>query len=519
MNNTLLFVTAFKDIGRANRSNDKYFTWFYNLANNIAYNLVVFVEANIQCELLQKYTFRSNIYFADLNGAETFYHKYLLREEEIMQSDVYKNKIIRDRKELIEHTSAKYTMMTHTKVNFVKRSKQLFPSYAFYAWIDFGFVRDLVHVPKDINTSLLPHKILFDCLDSVPSDRIDANEMLSRDDIFLIGGAFIVHTSKVELLEYVYEKKIVESQANMISDDDQGLILQVYYDNPHLFHFTHSKKWFSLFTMVNTFDTILLSYDNAPNEHTKHFLHTLDANKWNYRMIGEGEVWKGFVNKLNGYLRSVSELPGDTLVVVSDARDVVCVRPPGAFKPGFVSYGGRIVVSMELFCEGYMSEDKTTGAQCIPLTNYWKHYTINEKPPRKFANSGLLAGYAKDLKHMFTWILENKYTDDQLGVCNYMNTFPQNVYADIHAELLHTTSYAICGGIVDVHTQAADSPTFAELLGSSSFFIHIPGQPFSKGQAYMYDSIVNTLTMLHNTKLNTVYKRPPPGWRETNNTY
>jgi hypothetical protein len=522
MDDAMIFVTAFKDIGRAYRSNDKYFTWFYNLASNIDYNLVVFIEQEIKYEILKKYKFGHNVCFVDFNSVETFYHKYLMREEEIIQSDIYKHKIPTVRKAQIEHTSAKYNMITHTKVNFVKHCKQLFPSHEFYTWIDFGYVRDLVHVPKNINTALLPHKIIFDCYDWMPSNRIDANEMLSRDDIFLACGSFIVHTSKVELLEDLYEKKIVEWQANMISDDDQSLILQVYFDNPHLFHLTHSKKWFSLFTMVNAFDTVLISYDNATNTNTKHFINTLDANIWNYRMIGEGERWEGFVQtRMTGYLRAISKLPSDTLVVLSDARDVVCVRPPNAFKTGFLSYGGRIIVSMELFCEGHMSEDKTSGLQCIPLTNYWKHYTIHdkEKPPRKFANAGLLAGYAKDLKHMFTWILENKYTDDQLGVCNYMNTFPQNVYADIHAELLHTTSYAVCSGIVDLKIQASDSPTFSEILGSSSFFIHVPGHPNSKGQKYLYDSIVSTLTMLNNTKLNTVYKRPPPGWHEINVLY
>jgi hypothetical protein len=248
------------------------------------------------------------------------------------------------------------------------------------------------------------------------------------------------------------------------------------------------------------------------------FIQTLDANQWNYKMIGKGETWLGFQNKINGYLLTVSKLPERTLVVLSDARDVLCMRCPDAFKTAFLSFGERIIISAEMFCEGHMDEDRTQGLQCIPLTNYWKHYTINVKPFRKFANAGLIAGYAKDLKTMFTWILENNYKDDQLGVCNYVNNFPEKVYMDIHAEILHTTSYAMCGGIVDSKLQASDSPTLAELLGSSAFFLHIPNQNGSKGQKFIYDSVCDTLKLLKHNKLNVLYERKPSKWNEKNNT-
>ena len=242
----IVFVTAFKDIGRKTRSNDVYYNYFFNLANNIEYKLVVFLEAKIKEELLQKYTFKSNIYFMEMNCVPTFYDKYLEKEEIIISSEIYKNKIPTMRKNLIEHTSAKYNLVNHYKINFIRASKTLFPTYDFYSWIDFGFLRDMKHLPKHINTTVLPKKIIYDCIKK-PGVRIDANEMLSSNDIYMAGGCYIIHSSLVEKLEDLWDKKIAEWQANYISDDDQSLVLQLYFDNPDLFFLTHSGQWFSLY--------------------------------------------------------------------------------------------------------------------------------------------------------------------------------------------------------------------------------------------------------------------------------
>ena len=260
---------------------------------------------------------------------------------------------------------------------------------------------------------------------------------------------------------------------------------------------------------------LLLTYDNAPTENTLFFIETVKQNKWNYKLIGEGEKWEGFKNKMNGYLRTVNELPDMQLVVLSDARDVVCLRPPNYFKDGFLSFGGRVLVSMELFCEGHMDEDKVSKKfQCIPLTQYW-NYNNPSRPNRKFVNSGLIAGYAKDIRHIWNWIIENNYKDDQLGLCNYMNTFPERVVADVHADMLHTSGLGINCGTINLKIQNADTPTLGELLGTGAFFLHIPGHAISKGQKFMYDTVVHMLKDLKGKKLTDAYGYSPLKWNET----
>jgi hypothetical protein len=261
---------------------------------------------------------------------------------------------------------------------------------------------------------------------------------------------------------------------------------------------------------------LLLTYDNAPTENTKFFIETLKQNKWNYKLIGEGELWEGFVKtRVSAYLRELSSLPDNQLVILTDARDVICLRPPNYFKDGFQSFGEKLVVSMELFCEGNMDEDKVSQKfQCIPLTQYWNYYNPS-RPNRKFANMGLLVGRVKDLRHCLSWIKENNYKDDQLGLCNYMNTFPERVSADVHAEMLHTSGLGINCGTINLKIQNTDSPTIGELLGTGAFFLHIPGHNISKGQKFMYDTVVQMLKDLKGKKLTDAYGYSPLKWNET----
>ena len=263
-------------------------------------------------------------------------------------------------------------------------------------------------------------------------------------------------------------------------------------------------------------EPIVIAYDNAPTENTEFFIDSLKKNKWNYKLIGVGDTWQNFVKtRVTAYLHELSQLPDEQLVVLSDARDVVCLRPPNYFKDGFLSFGRNIIVSMELFCEGQMDETKVTKKiQCVPLTKYWNYYSKQDRPNRKFANMGLLTGYANDLRHLLSWIIENNYTDDQLGLCNYMNTFPERSAADVNAELLHTSGFAINCGTLHLKVQSPDSPSLSELLGAGAFFLHIPGHAISKGQKFVYDAVVHMLKDLNGKKLTDAYGYSPLKWNE-----
>ena len=126
----ILFVTAFKDIGRSNwhvfnRTNEEYFNYFYNLANNIDYTLLIYLDDDVKNELISKYSFRKNIIFEKISNLNTFYQKYFEEEKKIINSEEFKKKIPNHRLGYnVETWSAEYNLINHSKINFVSDAKK-----------------------------------------------------------------------------------------------------------------------------------------------------------------------------------------------------------------------------------------------------------------------------------------------------------------------------------------------------------------------------------------------------------
>jgi hypothetical protein len=235
---------------------------------------------------------------------------------------------------------------------------------------------------------------------------------------------------------------------------------------------------------------LVITYDNAPTDGTRYFCKTMTNNSWEYKVIGEGEKWEGWRTRMIAYVRTLERLPPKKIVVLSDARDVFCIRGSKTFIKAFESYKKPVVTSMEIFCEAYdhWREELKTHVQCMTLASYWKHHGITSPHDRKFVNNGLVAGYASDLKDIYQWMYDNNYTDDQFGLGNYVITFPDKVATDCDAKLLHTSTFGVNAGVQYIHKQANDSPTLAELNGNRAYFLHISGQA-NKGQKLVYEQV------------------------------
>jgi hypothetical protein len=248
---------------------------------------------------------------------------------------------------------------------------------------------------------------------------------------------------------------------------------------------------------------LVVSFENnfEKNINSAFLKKTLDDNKWEYIFIGEGTEWKGFKTKIQIYYDYLQFLPDDKVVILSDARDVLCMRSPltfmDCFKTKNINLDNKIIISAEMFLIGHMdwTEEQISKVkqkdphffwQGVPLTKYWIYYKTIPLPTRKYVNSGLIVGKVKMLKQAFKWIIANNYNDDQLGFSCYTNEFPDRVHLDYNAEIVHTCVFGVNGGLYS-YKQNVDSPTFAELLGMSSYFLHIPGHIGSRGQKYVYD--------------------------------
>ena len=249
---TILFTTAFKNINRQqwtngqDRSINSYLKYFFNLVNNINYNLIVYLEKDT-INMLNSFPIKSNIIIRDINEVDTFYTKYYLSNKKIISSTEYQLKVPVNRKQDAAHWSAEYNLINHSKINFVKHSKELYPGYEYYSWIDFGCIRDTIgDVPKNINFNKLKPSILYLCLE-YPATQYSEEELIQTGEVFLAGSQFIVHRDLIELFEELWNEKLQEWDNKCICDDDQALVYQIYKDNPHLFDLFHSTEWFSLF--------------------------------------------------------------------------------------------------------------------------------------------------------------------------------------------------------------------------------------------------------------------------------
>lgn len=252
--NNILFVTAFKDINRSKyshytRTNDTYFYYFFNLVNNIKYKLVVYVENYIRDILLSKYEFKDNIIFMDLNKVDTFYKRYNEINKIIIASKFYQNKIPKSRKTNPEHCHAEYNSITNSKSNFLRDAKKNNSNYEFYAWVDFGCIRNSSSMPPSIDFTLLPKQITFHCFQK-PLNKRHEYDILTTWDIYFDGSQIIIHTSLIEIFDSLCNEKLKKWCEIIVTDDDQSLVLQIYYDHPELFNLIINDRWYSLLSSL-----------------------------------------------------------------------------------------------------------------------------------------------------------------------------------------------------------------------------------------------------------------------------
>ena len=233
---------------------------------------------------------------------------------------------------------------------------------------------------------------------------------------------------------------------------------------------------------------LVITYDNCPTENTKFYINTLKNNKWEYILIGKDEKWEGWITRMRAYLSILKTLDPNKVVLLTDARDVICCRSATSFMDAFNYYKSDLIVCMELICDNLIEQpDDYIGAQCHPIRNYWKHHNIST-PRRQFVNNGLIAGKAHKLIELLQYGIDNKFKDDQKALGSFINTFPQGITTDIHAELFHTSCFGVYSGLLDQRLQSDDSPTFAEIFGRSAFFLHIPGIANIKGARVVYNT-------------------------------
>lgn len=80
------------------------------------------------------------------------------------------------------------------------------------------------------------------------------------------------------------------------------------------------------------------------------------------------------------------------------------------------------------------------------LKKYWKyHGKFDPIPLRRYVNNGLVAGKVKNLLKFYSYLVDNDFKDDELGLANYVNVYPERVFVDYNAKILNTSGFGVNG--------------------------------------------------------------------------
>jgi hypothetical protein len=246
----------FKNIGRSEwkfykRSFDTYLSCFKQLAENIDYPLIVYAESEELKEIISNVRLNQNIILINSSSISTYLNTHIETERKIMESDEYQIKIPEKRRHNPEHFIPEYNLLNHSKIQFLVHAKKYMPGYKYYAWIDFGWVRDnkLEHIPRNIDLNKLNNKIIVNNLDFIPIYHIPADLMLSKYEIFIGGGSYIIPNDLIDVFQYLYNKKLEQWIHMGIADDDQNLMYQLWYENKDMFELIHTgiDNWWALY--------------------------------------------------------------------------------------------------------------------------------------------------------------------------------------------------------------------------------------------------------------------------------
>jgi hypothetical protein len=249
MTTSVLFVTAYKDIGRGNwigfeRSTDDYINMFKNLIG--LKDLICFCEPEIQEKL------------GDIGYNKCFPYE---AEKTFFQIEAQQQAILNEQKRTQatggrtdpECLYASYTIVNHNKALFLARAKQMFPNFSHYAWIDFGYQRkplqslhfDFSNLPSN---SITVPAFSNPSLQTIPT----AVDNLKLHRVIIQGSLYFVPKALIDWYCSAYTKIVLEYQNQCLADDDQALVLQLYKQNPEKFSL-RLGDWFKL---LETFHVI-----------------------------------------------------------------------------------------------------------------------------------------------------------------------------------------------------------------------------------------------------------------------
>lgn len=181
---------------------------------------------------------------------------------------------------------------------------------------------------------------------------------------------------------------------------------------------------------------------------------------YNYKVIGIGEKFEGWRWRVLKYIDCIKEhrikYGENTIIIFIDGYDALACSSEEGLYDKFKNYNCRILGGIEKGFTGALMDGY--------IDNWWKYYNL-DKNKYKYTkcNAGFIMGYPKELEELYQWIYDNNYNDDQVGLREYTNTFPEKIYYDINSIIIYNRR------ITDQEDKDINLPHFKHYYSYSGF--------------------------------------------------
>lgn len=241
-------VTAFYDIGRGDWSQDKGFPHYLQRSNDVYFerfsrllklknDITVYTSPDLVSEI-EKLCVDRDPEITKIISLDIFdyFSDVLGKINKIQQSTEFKQRVHTTQRLNPEYWNAKYVLLTDMKASFVYDAiASKLPKENTVAWIDFGYMRSDDKIPKSLtwNYKFDPNKIhLFNYKDY---DNKPIEDIIFQNNVYILGATIVAdkhNWEKMHDLMIINQEKLFRRN---IVDDDQGLELMCYLQDPSSF--------------------------------------------------------------------------------------------------------------------------------------------------------------------------------------------------------------------------------------------------------------------------------------------
>jgi len=134
------------------------------------------------------------------------------------------------------------------------------------------------------------------------------------------------------------------------------------------------------------------------------------------KTLGFGTKWKGYIDKVKGIKKYLDTCEPDNILILIDGFDSVIVKPLDVAVQRFLNYDTEILLSKD-----------------NPISYFFAKKIFGSCRNNITVNAGLIMGYARSLKKLYTYLIDkNESADDQRNLNSACKYFKNMIKIDMN---------------------------------------------------------------------------------------